>query len=428
MAITINDQPYTPTVKGQKLIITALSDNISEPGFKYKVVVADSLNSYTFYQTPNPNGMLIVDLYGYIKLVNAGMISTTVVHALTDQTAEPLEAGYTNLTVTIEEAWLVLGVLTDDPEDEGPEEIDDLYIWNGVAQATDGYKPNMVSRYALSTGAITKGWLSDRLWNTSRGFNGVDQSTYKVMIPVREKDYGVLSMVDFDTLTTAIKVVVTIYDSTETPHAFTITLASNFFNHLPVYPANLNISATSGWLKPSTYPGWKYITVVAQNSISAPVSVTYYLYNTAVYGQADCRHTNVRLGWKNFSGAWDYQNFIKKNEESLNVTRKKYTRVLGNYAQVSNSVGFNFTKQDPSLIDREPIVERMLEINSDWLTEGEFLFLRSLIVSQQVHWIQDDGSYIPVVVETNDYKMPRERNSKQKQLTLKLKYSNDLWA
>ena len=427
MAITIIDQPYTPTVKGQKLIITALSDNIAEPGFKYKVVVADSLNSYSFYQTPNPNDMLIIDLYAYIKLVNAGMISTTVVHALTDQTAEPVEAGYTNLTVTIEEAWLVLGVLTDDPQDEGPQEIDDLYIWNGVAQATDGYKPNMVNRYALIS-SNTKGWLSDRAWNTSRGFNGVDQSTSKVMIPVREKDFGVISMVDFSVATLATQVEVTIYDSTESAHSFIISLAANFFNHLPVYPANLNASATSGWLKPSSYPGWKYITVVALNAVSADVSITYYLYNTAVYGQVDCRYTPVRLGWKNFAGSWDYQNFIKKNEESINVTRKKYTRVLGNYGQVSNSVAFNFTKQDPSLIDREPIVERMLEINSDWLTEGEFLFLRSLIVSQQVHWIQDDGSYIPVVIETNDYKMPRERNSKQKQLTLKLKYSNDLWA
>jgi hypothetical protein len=152
--------------------------------------------------------------------------------------------------------------------------------------------------------------------------------------------------------------------------------------------------------------------------------VNYILYNTDVYGNPECKHDNVRLAWKNFAGGWDYQNFIKRNEESVNVQRKRYQRVIGDYSGTT----FTFTKADAGLKERDPIVEQTMEINSDWLTEGEFKFLKSLIVSKQVHWLHDDGTITPVVIETNDYKMPRERSPKQKQQSLKLRLANDLWV
>lgn len=424
MAITITDQPFSPTVRGQDLMIVASSTNVAQSGFQFKVVVSDGTNTFSFYKPPNPANRLMANLRGYPQLRNADAIGGTVVHFLEDQTAEPQNEGWVDYSVNLYEAWIVGNVLTDDPDTLGAVTISSIKVWNGTVQPSEGYKPSMQGKYNLATGTITKNWLTDRRWDTCRAVAGIAAGTTNVFIPVREADYGVLDLVRFTGLTTATKVVVTIVDAAGAPHAFTITLGSDFITHLPLYPANLNATATSGWLHPSSYPLWRYIKIEAQNSISAPVSVVYYMYNTAVYGRQDCRNDNVRLAFRNSAGGWDYQNFTKRNEESENINRKRYTRVRGSYA------GTTFTSPGygSSLIDREPIVERFIEINSDFLTEQEFVFLRSLVVSNQVQWIHDDGTMEPVVIATDDYKRPRERNGKLKALSLKLKLSNDLWV
>jgi hypothetical protein len=45
-------------------------------------------------------------------------------------------------------------------------------------------------------------------------------------------------------------------------------------------------------------------------------------------------------------------------------------------------------------------------------------------VSRQVHWVQDDGTFYPVVIDNNDYTIARERNGKLKNLNLKLAMAN----
>lgn len=421
MAITVTDSPNSPAPVGQKLIVMASSTNVAQSGFKFKVTVNDGVNTCTMYVSPNPANRLIVDVKRFFKLANKTLIGSAIVHAMTDQDGEPLtESGIVFATITITEAWLVAGVLTDDPGSAGVTSLT-RYFWNATYQASDGYKPNPADRYALN--GNTDRWLSDREWNTSRGISGLDQATTRVFIPVRESDYGVLSIIQGISVDTATKAQISIYDSSGTPHSTTVVFDGDVMLHLPFYPANLNAN-TDGWEKPVTYPGWRYIKIQAQDSGNAQVSVDYILYNTAVYGGLDCKHENVRLAWKGFSGGWEYFNFIKRNEESVNVQRKRYQKVIGDYAGTS----FTFTKADAGTLEREPIVEQLMEINSDWLTEGEFLFLKSLIVSKQVFILHDNGTVTPVLIETNDYKMPRERSPKKKQLSLKLKLANDLWV
>jgi hypothetical protein len=172
-------------------------------------------------------------------------------------------------------------------------------------------------------------------------------------------------------------------------------------------------------IKPQDYPNWKYLKVQAQGAISAP----YYLVNIDHYGiHQECKHDNVRIAWVGSRGGWEYFNFNKKNEESVQVERKRYEKVVGTY----DAAIFGFLPTDAGLKELKPVVQRFITVNSDWIQEGEFEYLKGLIVSDAVHMVLDSGTHIPMLVEQNDYTAARERNGKMKNLTLKLRYANDL--
>jgi len=434
MAITITDQPLPETLAGQRLMVVATSTNVAEPGFRYKASVYQGSPPVTqlgvFYIAPNSDAVLIIDMSQFLNMQSTEIFSGDAVHEF--HTAEFLEelqalmAGCISVAVDIEEAWEVLGVLTDDPDAEGTVTAAAI-VWNGTFQASDGYKPS-IDRFVLD--GQTKRFLSDRQWNThtwqyAETF-GFPIATNKVFIPVTEDDWGVISIFKDITGDLSTQVRVTLYDSSGTPNSFVFDITSyttNNLMHLPLYPANINASTVVGFDKPSDNPGWRCYTVQALDVSDNPVSVLYVFYNATLWGNTDCRYERVRMAWKGFDGSWEYQNFTKKNEESIEIERKRYQQVLGTY-------GTSFTQNgmQRGLTEVGNITKRFLTINSDWISEGEFQLLRGMMVSRQVHWVQDDGTFIPMLVEDNTYTEQRTRDGKLKNLTVKLSYANNLWT
>jgi hypothetical protein len=163
---------------------------------------------------------------------------------------------------------------------------------------------------------------------------------------------------------------------------------------------------------------WDFYTVEAYAGASI-VSKTYYFINAEKFAQFDCRYDNVRLAWVNSRGGWDYYNFIKKNEVTNQIERKQFKRVL------FNGTSNIFTRYDRQLYDRANVVTRTLSITSDWVQEEEFIFIRSLMVSNQVHIVNSDGTHIPVSMDENNYLERKERNNKLYNVALKVSYSQD---
>jgi len=64
MAITIEDQPYTWSARGQKLMIVASSTNTAQDGFQYGVTVTNynTTQVFDFYISPAIDGKLYFDL------------------------------------------------------------------------------------------------------------------------------------------------------------------------------------------------------------------------------------------------------------------------------------------------------------------------------------------------------------------------------
>lgn len=426
MAITINDQPYQWAVRGQKLMIIATSTETAQNGFRYGLTVTINLKVYNFYITPYIDDKLYFDLNSLVNTLRND--EPLNYHMETDDTYD--DQSKLNVSFSIAEYWMVAGVLT---ENEGSSvNGDPLLVVNGYFQVVDGYKPNVqtgTSKVKYSLTNTSSFVMSDRTLTTTplpklASTWGVGSTS--IWIPVFETDYGVLNIpgnAAYLGNNTVTDVKIQIFSSTGVPTSTSLPLNGYDIEALPVYPANLN-DWTGLTVKPSLFPDWRFYQVVIQNGVNN-VSRVYSFYNAAAYGQSDCWWDKIRLGWVNSRGGWDYFNFTKKSETTDEIERKKIRKVLFN-----GSVSI-FNQNDRGLEDRRNIVQQVMTVTSDYISEGEFILLRSLLVSNQVTWItQDAGKYvaIPVNLDDTNYVEKKTRDGKLYNVTLKVRIANEYWT
>jgi hypothetical protein len=239
-----------------------------------------------------------------------------------------------------------------------------------------------------------------------------------VYIPTRLADWGQLYTISNNGLLVdniATNLYLTTYDNNDTivdTATFVIPTDLNSVSAYGAYASNLLNNGID-------LTGVKYYTIQAGEEIAFPIytaaSRVYCFYLVA----DDCRFDNVRLGWSNTCGGTDYFNFTKKSELSYNYDRKQYQKVVGTY----NASTFGFNTFDRGVTDRYVTTTKGLQINSDWVSVGEFELLQTLCRSNDVFIINDDGTQTPVLVDTQNFVIKDERYSKLYNVTLNLKYS-----
>jgi len=428
MAITINDQPYNWAVRGQKLMIIAVSDEVANTGFKYGIEVIVQGVPYQFYLSPAPDDRLYFDMQPLVDTLRN--YEPQNYHLSTDNTID--DASKLSLTFTLTEWWIVDGVFTKNTGSEvnGNEDL----VINGYFQVIDGYKPNVQtgsSKVKFSLTNTTSYLMSDRNNDTSPFYLsqswGFSSATNAIWIPVLESDYGVICFPGNDTYlgnNIPSQYRITIFPASGSPVQSTTSINGYDIEALPIYPANLN-DWTGLIVKPSLFPNWRCYSLVLLNNVGGQVSETYIFYNAHDYGQADCNWPNMRLGWVNSRGGWDYFNFTKKSETTNEIDRKQYRKVLFNGAP---SV---FNTNDRTLTQRQNLVQQVLTVTSDYITDGEFKLLRGLLVSNQVTWITEDAGKpieIPVNIDDTSYVEKRSSDGKLYNVTLKVRLSNQYWT
>jgi len=430
MAITINDQPYAWALRGQKLMVIATSTETAQVGFRYGIEVTIGANTYNFLVSAAPDNKLFFDLQPLVDdLRNQELLNQ---HFATDDTQD--DQSKLNVSFTLSEWWIVGGVLT---QAEGSEVIGDaILVLNGYFQVIDGYKPNVQTGTQKVKQALTSNTsyaMSDRKTDThpwylaaSWGSGTGPTSTTGTWIPSYESDYGLLCIPgndDFLTNNTVLTMRIAIYSSAGVPTTQDITLNGYDIEALPVYPANLN-DWTGLTVKPSLFPNWRWYQITIFSGATQK-SISYKFYNTAKYGQTDCHNDKIRLGWVNSRGGWDYFNFTKRSEFTDEIERKTYRKVLFN-----GTTGV-FSANDRGLQERRNLAQQVLSITSDYITEEEFLFLRSLMVSNQVTWLTEDAGKpiaIPVKMEDTSYVEKKTRDGKLYNVTLRVRIANEYWT
>jgi hypothetical protein len=431
MAISIEQQPRPYGVAGHPVVIGLSSDNSAEDGFRFRVHIEMSLvTDHVTLFVPPQGAVTKIDIRSLLDNRLNDVLSGTIHSQAGGGIYGDANDSINTVSVSVTEWWLVDGILTEADEDQ---ESCEFVVVNGHFDNKTNFNPDTEGSntdYAFNLNGNTKRFFSDRkfnthIWDRAQSFS-ITPSAQTIFIPSFESDYGVLSFCNNNsqwmTSNPIDKIQVTIYAANGAPTAYTETIGgggeplANAF----VYPANLNASTATGIVKPSNYPNWRFYTVRALDSSNAAVSALYVFYNAELYGQSDCKHNKVRLAWQNSRGGWDYFNFIKKNEESLNIERTTFRKLRG-YDTGGN---FDYGAYEAGTTIQAVKATKSLTVTSDWISENEFIFLQSLLVSRQVHWLQDDGTFYPVVIDNTDYTLARERNGKLKNLNLKLAMAN----
>lgn len=407
MAITINEQPYQYTPVGQRLMIVCSSTNVANAGFRY---VFD-FGSFQVNVQPNAANKGILDLAPIFreKLEHEGGTAS-------DGNIAREITSVAFISCTIKEGWLVDGIFT--VSGSGMADIDDVYTFLAEYQIADGYRPNPNFRYALD--GTDKYLLSERTKDTHKWSEAAARglSNDYVYIPTRLADFGLLYSISNNGLLAdneATDLFVSTYDNSGAlieATNYTIPTQLNSVTRLGAYPSNLIADGAD-------FTNVKYYTIQAGASILPPIytpaSNVYCFYLVP----DDCRFDNVRLGWSNTCGGVDYFNFTKKSELSYNYDRKQYQKVVGTY----NEASFGFNTYDRGATDRYVNTTKGLQINSDWVSVGEFNLLQTLCRSNDVFIINEDGTQTPVLVDTQNFVIKDERYSKLYNITLNLKYS-----
>ena len=426
MAITIHQQPYVFTALKQKLIVVATSSNIGQPGFRYVITVSNGTTTNTFYVQPNINGALVFDLNPVVyAAMDLGVNSTDSVPSLFASTTVQDAATSRNvlgISTIIKEGYEVLGVFTVQATSYP---LDGSALINAGFQISDGFNPNPATHFALTSG--TSYIMSDLVRSTyamddvltkySLGANTIGITGFN-------DDYGVLTVpADNGTALTgnAINnVQILQFNAAGTllqTDTLSCVIAAGTINHLPLLPANINdifgLDST-----------WHHYIINFRKSGGSPAARSIAVFKA----DDECRFDKVRLAWTNSRGGWDYFNFTKRSEESYSVERKRYRKVVGNYGTADETTAFGFNTYDRGMTERSPFVEKMLRIRTDFLTEGQFEYLKNLIYSESVYIINADGSATPVLIDNNNYTAIKTRSYTKTDLELTLKFSNDYTA
>ena len=406
MAITIEEQPYEYTPVGQRLMIVCRSTNVANTGFRF---VFD-FGSFQVNVQPNAQNKGMLDL--------APIFREQLQHDATEHfnTTGTENTSVAFISCTIKEGWLVDGVFT--VSGSGMADIDDVYAFLAEYQIANGYKPDPNTRYALD--GVTKYAMSERNVDTHKWIeaNARGLSADYVYIPTRLADYGVLYAPSYTALLADNDfdvAVISTYDDNDAlieTQFFAMADNNSIVNTIAAFYANV---ADTG----IDLTGAKYYTIQFGKEIAFPV----YTPSSRVYCfyivPDDCRFDNVRLGWSNTCGGVDYFNFTKKSELSFSYDRKQYQKVVGTY----NASTFGFNTYDRGTTDRYVNTTKGLQINSDWVSVGEFNLLQTLCRSNDVFIVNDNRTLTPVLVDTQNFVIKDERYSKLYNVTLNLKYS-----
>jgi len=406
MALTLIEQPYQFTPVNQKLMVIVSSDNISQPDFRYVFTFSD----YKIYVQANPSGIGMLD---FSPLFKHKLSHSPKMHS-------KLDLGYDENAVYEIECRVTEGYNdgTGFAEHNTPLYLDIISIFQASYQIRNGYRRNPDLDYAMDS--TTSNLLSARMPSTHQWIGVQDYDSDAVYIPTRTKDFGVMNYISDTTHITnqVAEFVFNIFDFSGTlqySFSFIPSPVDYKIGFVPSYPQNL-----LSYYDFELINSWYSYEVYGVDDTLNRVTRKYVHYKV----EDDCRYETIRMQWANNVGGVDYFNFTKKNEETLNVERKRIKKVIGSYGASE----FAFSSSDRQYQENEIIAEKTLVITSDWISEGEFFLLKDMVASNDVNIINEDGSITPMMVEDSSYVIKKTRDGGVYNVTFNLKYSQEYFV
>ena len=127
------------------------------------------------------------------------------------------------------------------------------------------------------------------------------------------------------------------------------------------------------------------------------------------------RFDTIRVHFRNKLGEFDFFDFTMKNRKESNVNRGTFEKNGNPYGSETYSSIYQGNYKDGYLL------------NSDWLTDSEYVWLFELISSPQVY-LELNGALIEAVIDNTNYRFITRKNDRLQplQMTIRVAYQNEL--
>ena len=123
--------------------------------------------------------------------------------------------------------------------------------------------------------------------------------------------------------------------------------------------------------------------------------------NPQYHGQQQQKYDNIRVGYKNRFGQFDYIDFYMQNRQSFSVSKRSYQPQLGSWN--ASTLGYNSYDSNNKnyIID----ANQTIEVNSNWLPEEQNALIKQMMVSDEIYWFYDqpNSNYVkPLSIATSN--------------------------
>jgi hypothetical protein len=452
MAITITDSPYNLTPLNQKLIYMASSTNVANTGFRFQIEVTIGGDTHTFLVPPNTSSRMVFDIRdtiaGYFSprlspedasqnsIQDLGMSDNTLVSYEDATTSTWIR----KVDVTIKEGWIISGVFT--PTAVG-QATDSIVVWparffdddfDQYQQDPAGFNDRILSGVISLKGLGTN--FTPRVkkfpWLYGQGFT--DSS---VKIPVDNNSrYNIVFLLDDGTYasaaTTIAGVKITVYEEDGTPNSATYSITDGP-GRMAIFgcgPAQLNATTYVGFEKPSDYPNFRAYSIALVDSMGDQVGDPLLFVPVENYDSsgADCGTSRslLKIAWVSADGGWDYFDFEHIPTRKMEMVRKRFQQVRGNYG----STTFDYATYDRGMTELDVETTMSYTAQTDYLDRGEVMLLGEMLRSKYVYLIQNTlggNNLVPVIIDQSAYDEALTELATGQKFTFTFKSANKAW-
>ena len=86
------------------------------------------------------------------------------------------------------------------------------------------------------------------------------------------------------------------------------------------------------------------------------------------------------------------------SRESFSTTNRKYQPQLGSW----DGTSLSYNNYDSSIENYVSDSSQTIQVNTDWVEEDYNDIFKQLLVSDEIYWIQEDGSSKPLSITTSN--------------------------
>lgn len=281
------------------------------------------------------------------------------------------------------------------------------WAWNGTRQYQE--QENFFTNYVL-TGATNDQFLTN--YNNSLFFGpGAPTFSIKPTILGQYETIGFLSSPTSSNNITGITIIT--FDSSGNQLTNTTHGASGInypFRKYEIGVGTQNLIDAYG----TNFTNCDFYEIILTGAASAEKGwISRRIDNSCQY----CFYPNFQLTWLNPRGSYEYYNFYKDSQETINVTTNEIRKVLP----------WNYTVGARERTILTNVAQSGFKLNTNWITQYDFNWLmKELVIGSEAYLIYQNNQRIPIMITDRQYVAKSYVRDQLFNLTISFEYSSQI--